>query len=189
MWQEIRRQGSSPIDTARQNAAPFNFTVKFSVSLLVISRWPNYAASVLAAPVLRTIVQYLIAFCSRPETASDIISGRLVGPIVHDKHVNFLSIAKTVIEKFHMKPSGAAFSTVFRTSITSDSDRKKQVMSYPVVYRPDRYGCTRKTWWFSVIPFSRYTTASLCDGRTTTNERRRPTDPLVIGQSAWWRLA
>ena len=31
-----------------------------------------------AAPVLRTFVQYLIAFCSRPETASDFISGKYV---------------------------------------------------------------------------------------------------------------
>ena len=29
----------------------------------------------LAGPVLHTFVQYLIAFCSRPETPSDVISG------------------------------------------------------------------------------------------------------------------
>ena len=42
-------------------------------------------------PVLCTFVQYLIiAFCSRPETASDVISAKFVGPIVHDKPVKFL---------------------------------------------------------------------------------------------------
>ena len=39
---------------------------------------------------LRTFVEYLVVFCSRPETASDIISGRLVGPIVCDKRLKFL---------------------------------------------------------------------------------------------------
>ena len=34
--------------------------------------------SVLAAPVLRTFVQYLIAFCSRPKGPGDVISGRSV---------------------------------------------------------------------------------------------------------------
>ena len=36
-------------------------------------------------PVLRTLVQYLIAFCSRPEADSDVISCRIVRPIVPDK--------------------------------------------------------------------------------------------------------
>ena len=30
-------------------------------------------------PVLRTFVQYLITCCSRPEAASDVISGKFVG--------------------------------------------------------------------------------------------------------------
>ena len=34
-------------------------------------------------------MQYLIAFCSRPEAASDVISGVLVGPIVSDKQMLF----------------------------------------------------------------------------------------------------
>ena len=41
------------------------------------------------SPVLRTFVQYLIAFFSRPEVASDVISGNFVGPIVHDTPVKF----------------------------------------------------------------------------------------------------
>ena len=41
------------------------------------------------APVLRTFAQYLIAFCSRLETASDVISGRFVGSIICDEDVKF----------------------------------------------------------------------------------------------------
>ena len=40
-------------------------------------------------PILRTIVQNLIAFSSRPEAASDVISGTVVGPIVPDEPVKF----------------------------------------------------------------------------------------------------
>ena len=40
-------------------------------------------------PVFRTFVQYLITFCSRPETASDVISGLFVGMIVPEKPVTF----------------------------------------------------------------------------------------------------
>ena len=43
----------------------------------------------MAGAVLRTFVQYFIAFYSRPETASDFISGEFVGPIVHDTTVKF----------------------------------------------------------------------------------------------------
>ena len=34
-------------------------------------------------------VQYKIAFCNRPETASDVISGMFVRLIVHNKRVKF----------------------------------------------------------------------------------------------------
>ena len=40
-----------------------------------------------AATILHTFVQYFIAFCSRPEAPSDVISGRSVGPVVPDKCV------------------------------------------------------------------------------------------------------
>ena len=40
-----------------------------------------------AGPVLRTCVQYLITFCSRPEEASDVIPSRFVGPADLDKRV------------------------------------------------------------------------------------------------------
>ena len=38
-----------------------------------------------AAPVLRTFVQYLMVFCSRPETAWDVISSRFVELTVPDE--------------------------------------------------------------------------------------------------------
>ena len=41
------------------------------------------------APVLRTFVEYLIAFCSPLEKASDVISDRFMRPIVYDKLVKF----------------------------------------------------------------------------------------------------
>ena len=40
-----------------------------------------------AASVLRTFVQYLIAFVSTLEAASDVISGKFVRPIVPDNIV------------------------------------------------------------------------------------------------------
>ena len=43
-----------------------------------------------AAPILRKFVQYLGAFCSRPETDNHVtFKGRFVRPIVQDKCVNF----------------------------------------------------------------------------------------------------
>ena len=42
-------------------------------------------ASMTTAPVLHTFVLYLIAFCSRLETACNVISGRFVGHNDADK--------------------------------------------------------------------------------------------------------
>ena len=58
------------------------------------------------APVLRTCVQYLNAFCNRPDAVSSVVSGRVVGSIVPDKHVKFRVL---FLEKFHPKPSEVAF--------------------------------------------------------------------------------
>ena len=38
---------------------------------------------------VRTLVQYLIAFCSRAETASDVLSDKFEAPVVSDKLVEF----------------------------------------------------------------------------------------------------
>ena len=45
--------------------------------------------SLLAGPVLRTFMQYPIAFCSRTQADSDVIPGRLVMLIVPNKAVKF----------------------------------------------------------------------------------------------------
>ena len=49
-----------------------------------------------AAPVLRTFVQFLIAFCSRPELDSDIISGVCVEWF--DAPVKLAILGHTVLE-------------------------------------------------------------------------------------------
>ena len=54
-----------------------------------VKQWANYLTLLPDGPVLHTYVQYLTAFCSRPETAIDVISGKIEGPIVHDKRVKF----------------------------------------------------------------------------------------------------
>ena len=49
----------------------------------------------LAVSVLRTFVQYLIAFCSRLGTASDVIAGKFVELTVTDKRLrHFLNFDK-----------------------------------------------------------------------------------------------
>ena len=43
----------------------------------------------LAGPVSRTFVQYLIAFCSRPEVDNDVMSDVAVDYVGMDVHVKF----------------------------------------------------------------------------------------------------
>ena len=64
-----------------------------------------------AGPVSRTFAQYLIAFCSRLEVASDVVSGRFVTPIVPDKCVKFGDSCLNFLE--NPKPLEVAFSKVF----------------------------------------------------------------------------
>ena len=55
-----------------------------------VKQWPNYLTLWPAGPVLRiTFVQHLIAFYSRPEVTSNVISGKFVRQVVSDKHVRF----------------------------------------------------------------------------------------------------
>ena len=42
-----------------------------------------------AGPVLHTVVQYLFAFCSRPEAAIDVMSGAVVDRAGTDVNVRF----------------------------------------------------------------------------------------------------
>ena len=50
------------------------------------------------APVLRTLVQYLIALCSRLETASDVISVAALDPTGMDVLLDFVILGQTVLE-------------------------------------------------------------------------------------------
>ena len=53
-------------------------------------QWPNYLTLRPTLPVLRiAFPQYFMAFCSRPEATSDVISGRFVWPLIPDKRVKF----------------------------------------------------------------------------------------------------
>ena len=83
---------------------------------------------------IRTFAQYLIAFDSRPEAASDVISGNFVGQTVDDNCVKCRDRhTHTAPDKFYRKPSHAAFSVVFRTSMLTE--RNTLVTSYPVWLR------------------------------------------------------
>ena len=61
-------------------------SAKIRVSFLVILRQTvtELWVSMPTAPALRTFVEYLIAFCSRTETASDVVSSQFVQHIAHD---------------------------------------------------------------------------------------------------------
>ena len=55
-----------------------------------VKQWPKYMTLWLARPVLRiTFVEYLIAFCSRLEVMSDVISVSFVGPEGPENRVKF----------------------------------------------------------------------------------------------------
>ena len=59
-----------------------NVRVKFGVSTLNSGRIIRLLP---VAPILRTFVQYLLAFCSRPEAVSNVICGRFGRLIISDK--------------------------------------------------------------------------------------------------------
>ena len=69
----------------------------------------------LAGPVLCTFMQYLNKFCSRLELASDVVSSMFVRLFFVDKQ-NFVTLAQTILEKFHPK----ALEVVFLTATASD---------------------------------------------------------------------
>ena len=65
--------------------------------------------SLQAPPVLRTFVQNITAFCSRPETTSDVISGIFVGPVLTDKYVNVRDHRLNLSEKNQPNSSETTF--------------------------------------------------------------------------------
>ena len=94
--------------------------VKFGDSRLNIIR-PNY--STICGPHRFTqFVQYLIAFCSPHEAASDELSGRFVRAIVADKRIQFCDPDHS--GEIRPEATDVVFSTVFRDhfrqEITSD---------------------------------------------------------------------
>ena len=52
--------------------------IQWVINVNLASYCDGIVASMLVAPVLRTFVQYLIAFDTRPETGSDVQSGSFV---------------------------------------------------------------------------------------------------------------
>ena len=64
--------------------------------------------------------KYLVALCSWPETASDVMSGTFVGPIVHDKLVKFGDLGLNCSREIPPKAVVGCISTAFLTSITAN---------------------------------------------------------------------
>ena len=63
-------------------------SVKFI--MIIPQTWPNYALICRKHPFYALFVQsYLIAFCGRPDIASDVVSCRFVRLIVQDKLIKF----------------------------------------------------------------------------------------------------
>ena len=60
-------------------------------------------------------------------------SGRFVSLNVPDKYVSFMILVQTVLEKFHPKPSEAAFSTVFSNFDNCQPKVASDVISVVVV--------------------------------------------------------
>ena len=93
-----------------------------------------------AAPVLRTVLQYLIAFCSRLEAASDVISGTFVAPTVPDKIVKFRD---PCLNRSRVIPpeavGGGIFDSFFRYNFRPEVD------SIRCGYRLCQCGCPCKT--------------------------------------------
>ena len=72
-------------------------------------------------------VQHVIAFCSRPETAIEVISSTFVGPIVPDKRVKFRDPHLNRSVEIQPKAVG-----IFDGSFAIISNRKQLVTSCPV---------------------------------------------------------
>ena len=66
---------------------------------------------VAAAPVLRTFVQNLIAFCSRPQVC-DVMSGRFVGLTVPEQFVKFLDPPLNNSGEIRPKAAGCSISAI-----------------------------------------------------------------------------
>ena len=86
--------------------------VKFGDSTL--NSYPTLCHGSVVLRTLRTCVQYLIiAFCSRPEPASDVISGCFVGPIASDKPAKLSGPRANHFGEIPPEAVGGSISTVF----------------------------------------------------------------------------
>ena len=85
--------------------------------------WPS-------GPVLRTFVQYIIPFCNRSETASDVLSGKFYGTGCPDKYVKFRD--HRLNHSWEISPEGVA-GGIFYGFFAITSDWKLLVMSDPTV--------------------------------------------------------
>ena len=74
-----------------------------------------------------TFVQYLIAFCSRPEALSDVISSRFVRPIVLNKCLKFCD---PCLNHFREIPPEAVGGGIFDSFFPIISDWKQTMTSY-----------------------------------------------------------
>ena len=86
-----------------------------------------------------TFVQYFVAFCSRPEATGDVISSGFVGSIIPDSRVKLGDPHIYLSREIHLKPSQAAFSTVFFRS-TFRPEVAIVTLYIRCKYRPGRSG-------------------------------------------------
>ena len=75
-------------------------------------------------PVLRIVVQYLIAFCSQTEAASDVIPSSFVRLVVRDKCAKFGDPRLTRSREIRPEVVGGGIFDIF---LTITSDRKHLV--------------------------------------------------------------
>ena len=79
----------------------------------MIKQWRNDSTLCMSGPVLCTFVQYLITFCSCPEAARVVISGRFVRPGVLDKRAEVNDPSLNSSREKPPKVVAGCISTVF----------------------------------------------------------------------------
>ena len=86
----ILKARSPQIGGGRQNAAPLSCTISADIQSLPVILPQTVTQRLYAGRTRNThFCAVFIALCSRPETASDVIFSRYVGPVVREKQVQF----------------------------------------------------------------------------------------------------
>ena len=122
------RPGKTPRRTTRKSLQTFRVISWWSC----VIPWPSYS-TLAAGLILRTFVQYSVAFCSRLEAAKDVISGGFMKLIVSDKAAKFCVLR---LELFLRKWTKSRWRRHFPFSIVffaTTADRKYLLTSYPVL--------------------------------------------------------